>query len=234
MDNKIVFLIAAMTIASVIGLATSAFAEGKRPFTGLYVAVGQQQSTGSFSLSHEGSQLSFGQIFNVPLEGDTATYEVGYRLPIGASNLRLGINAVLHDGAIGGSKSWHSKYVSAAFTVTSDLRLSLGTEVGVLLGKRERLYAHAGAGVVATNLTAGLSIDTPWGGWADQKEGGAIGAIYRIGLAYQVSDRLSVGLSASQMSFNAGKAFDIDSIGKQNLSAELKQTTVGVNVSYNF
>lgn len=227
--KKLCGLIAMMTM-----LATSALADGKRSFTGLYAAIGQHQGGGDFSLSHEGPKFSFGEILDVPLSGTVTTYEGGYRLPLGQSNLRFGLNAVLHDGAIGGSKTWDSPYATTTFAVASDLRLSLGAEVGAVLGKRERVYVYAGVAMVASNLTAGLSIDTPWGGWAEAKEGGALGTSYRIGLLYQVSDHLAVGVSASQMRFDAGKAFGLGDMGEQHIEADLKQTTIGLNISFSF
>lgn len=220
-------------IAMLIMVASNAMAEGKRSFTGLYAAIGHQQSDGNFTLAHEGPSFSFGKILDVPLSGDITTYKVGYRFPLGQSNLRLGVNATLHDGAIGGSETWESRYASATFAVASDLRLSLGVEVGAVVDKRERLYVYAGAGMVATNLTAGMSINTPWGGWEETKEGGAIGVIYSVGLEYRVND-WAIGLSASQMQFDAGKAFGLGEMGEQHLNAELKQTTIGLNISYNF
>jgi opacity protein-like surface antigen len=221
-------------IAMLVMITNVAMAEGKRSFTGLYAAIGHQHSEGNFTLSHEGSKFSFGEILDVPLVGDITTYKIGYRFPLGQSNLRLGVNATLHDGTIGGSKTWESRYATATFAVASDLRLSLGAEVGMVLGKRERLYVYAGAGMVVTNLTAQMSIDTQWGGWADQKEGGAIGAFYSLGLEYQVSDKLAVDFSVSQMQFDAGKAFGLGSMGEQHLEAELKQATVGFSLVYRF
>ncbi len=219
-----------MLLVSVLSQA----AQAADDWTGLSFSLGVNQSDGDFSLSHRGQMFSFGEILNVPLSGTVTTYEIGYRFPIGGSNLRLGVNAILHDGAIGGSKTWDSRYATATFAVTSDLRLSLGAEVGTVIGKRERLYVYAGAGMVATDLAASFAIDTPFGDWSKNKEGGAVGAIYRLGLQYQVNDSLSVGLSVSQMEFDAGKAFGLGDMGEQRFEAELEQTIFGLNISYNF
>lgn len=224
----------AVLVAMMMVFATGAMAEGKRPFTGLYTSVGTHKSDGEFSLSHRGNKFSFGKILAVPMSGDLTTYELGYRFPIAQSNLRLSINAVLHDGVIRGAKQWPDHKSSATFWVASDLRVSAGGELGLVLGKRERLYVYAGAGVVATNLAMGISIETPYGDWNKEKEGGALGALYTIGVQYQATDRLSIGFEASKMKFNADKAFGLGSMGSHTLEAEFKKTTFGLVVSYNF
>lgn len=224
----------AVLVAMMMVFATGAMAEGKRPFTGLYTSVGTHKSDGEFSLSHRGNKFSFGKILVVPISGNLTTYELGYRFPIAQSNVRLGVNAVLHDGVIRGAKQWHDHKSSATFEVASDLRVSAGGELGLVLGKRERLYVYAGAGVVATNLLMGIKIETSYGDWNKEKEGGALGALYTIGMQYQVTDRFSVGIKASKMEFDADKAFGLGSVGSQKLEAELKQTTFGLDVSYNY
>ncbi len=224
----------AVLVAMMMVFATSAIAEGKRPFTGLYTSVGSHKSDGNFTLAHHGSQFSFGTILDVPMQGKVITYEAGYRFPLGQRNLRLGANATLLDGAIGGTKHWQGFNSIAAFNVASDLRVSAGGELGLVLGKRDRLYVYAGAGVVATNLSMELDIETPYGVWNKKKEGGALGALYTIGAQYQATDRLSIGLKASTMDFDADKAFGLGSMGSHSLEAELKQTTFGLVVSYHF
>ncbi len=231
---KKVVMMLAVAIVSLMTGATDSNAEAKRPYTGVYASLGTSKSDGEFTLSHYGPIISLGEILDVPLTGNVTTYELGYRFPLGQSKLRLGVNASLHDGSIGGAKYWHDHKSTAAFTIASDLRVSAGGELGLVLGKQERVYLYVGAGVVATNLSMGLSLDTPFGSWADSKEGGALGALYTIGVQYAVSDRFSIGLKASQMQFDADKAFGLGQMGNQTLEAKIKQTTVGLTLSYNF
>lgn len=176
---------------------------------GLYTSIGQHQSGGDFTLSHHGSKFSFGEILDVQLSGDITTYEVGYRFPLGDSRLRLGVNATLHDGAIGGSKTWEILgAATTTFAAASDLRLSVGGEIGAVLGKRERVYVYAGAGMVATDLVAGLAIDTPWGNWSIK---GRRCRWYHLPRGRPVpSERSSVLLvSASQMEFDATQSLRV-------------------------
>ncbi len=224
----------AVLVAIMMAIATGAMAEGKRPFAGLYTSFGAHKSNGNFTLAHRGPKFSFGTMIDVLLEGNVTTYEGGYRLPFGHSNLRAGVNVTVHDGVISGAKNWHEHKSSATFAVASDLRVSAGGELGLVLGKRERLYVYAGAGVVATNLAMGIKIKTPYGDWNKEKEGGALGALYTIGIEYQATDRLSIGVKANQMAFDADKAFGLGSMGSQTLEAEFKQRTIGLVVSYHF
>lgn len=231
---KIVMAGLLVMVMTTFSWVTGATAETKRPFTGLYGAIGQHQSSGDFSLSHRGELFSFGEILNVPLQGSITTYEVGYRIPLGQTNMRFGVNAVLHDGTIAGAKRWEGFKSSATFGVSSDLRLSLGAEVGTVVGEQERLYLFVRAGMVASDLNASLAIDTPWGDWGREKSGGAVGTTFSVGMEYQVNNRLSVGLSASQMEFDAAKAFGFGDMGEQRFEATLKQTTFGLDVSFRF
>ena len=224
----------AVLVTMMMALATGAMAQEERSFTGLYASVGTRKSDGDFTLAHRGPKFSFGTILDVPLRGNITTYEGGYRLQISQSNLRAGVNVTLHDGAISGAKNWHDHKSSATFGVVSDLRLSAGGELGLVLGERKRLYVYVGAEVVATNLGMEFTIETPYGDWNKEKEGGALGALYTIGVQYQATDRLSIGFEASKMKFDADKAFGLGSMGSQTLEAELKQTTLGLVVSYNF
>jgi opacity protein-like surface antigen len=225
-------------IGGLLGLmlftATTVNAEGTKPFTGLSFAIGQQAAGGDFTLSDQGSQFSFGKILNVSLSGTPSTYELVYRFPLGDTDLRFGINATLHSGAIGGSRNWSGYGVSATFAVASNQRLSLGAEVGMVLGRQERVYVYSGAGLVATDLNLKGIVETPWGDWADHKEGAAIGTVYQVGIQYQLNEDLSVGLSASLMEFDASKAFGLGSMGAQELGVKLRQNNIGLKISYSF
>ncbi len=223
-----------MVVVVMMIWVTSAFAEGKRSFTGLYAGVGISETDGQFKISHHSPKFSFGKLLGMQMNGDLTTYELGYRSLVAQSNLRLGINVAVHEGLLGGAKQWYDHKSTATFAVASDLRVSAGAELGLVLGVKNRLYVYAGAGVVATNLSLGLSVNTPFGDWSDTKEGGALGALYTVGVQYQATDQLVVGLKASQMAFDAHKALDLGFMGSQSFVAELKQTTVGLTISYNF
>lgn len=224
----------AVWVVMMMVFVTGASAEVGRPFTGLYIAVGTHESDGEFSLSHHGAKFSFGKFLGVPLNGNLTTYEVGYRFPVGHSNLRLGPNVTLHDGSIGGAKHWNGFNSSASFGVASDLRVSAGGELGLVFGEQKRVYVYARAGVVATNLLMELLVETPIGGWSNTKDGGALGALYALGVQYKATDRLAIDFKVSKMVFDADKAFGLGSMGSQSLEAELKQSTIGLTVSYNF
>lgn len=227
--KKIIGLVMLMT-----SFGVSARADQPEPFTGFSFSIGKHQSEGDFTLSHRGSNVSLGTLLEVPLVGDMTTYSARYGWQLGDSNWRLAVSGAVHEGTIGGAMGWEGDNSAVSFAVASDLQLSAGVEVGAVLGNRERMYVSLGAGVVATDLTAGLTIDTPDGDWSDQKSGGSLGTIYWIGGEYEVAEHFSLELKLSRMAFNAAKALDLSGIGQHNLTAELEQTTIGLNVIYRF
>jgi hypothetical protein len=87
---------------------------------------------------------------------------------------------------------------------------------------------------VAIDLAVGLSVNTPWADWVDSTKGGALGIIYRIGLQYEMTQRLSIDLSASAMVFDGNKTSDLGEFWEQTHLVQMERANVGLSIHYHF